>query len=93
MKKILLSVSLCLGLTFMTGCSEAWNRNMKEWQSNHGGGLSRKMVIYSENGEILAEYDGKFDISYSDGRIKFLQDGKMRNIYIGNSATVIVEEH
>lgn len=92
MKKILLSVSLCLGLTFMTGCSEAWQRELKSWESNHGGGLNRKMVVYSESGEILAEYDGKFDISYSDGRIKFLQDGKMRNIYLGNSATVIVEE-
>lgn len=91
MKKVLVICMAILGLLTLTGC-EAWERTKKEWDSNYDGGLNRKMVIYSEAGDVLAEYEGKFDISYSDGRIKFMQDGKMRNIYLGNSATVIVEE-
>ena len=82
-----------LGLSTLTGCGgESWERMKKEWNSNYDGGLDRKMIIYSEAGDVLAEYEGKFDISYSDGRIKFMENGKMRNIYLGNSATVIVEE-
>lgn len=91
MKKIIAMFAVVLGLSSLVGC-ESVERWKKEWSSECEGGLERKMVIYSENGEVLAEYEGKFDVSYSDGRIKFLQDGKMRNIYLGNSATVIVEE-
>lgn len=91
MKKIMSVIMVVLGLATLTGC-ETWERMKKEWSSNTDGGLDRKMIIYSEGGEVLAEYEGKFDISYSDGRIKFMENGKMRNIYLGNSATVIVEE-
>lgn len=91
MKKIISVIMVVLGLATLTGC-ETWERMKKEWSSNTDGGLDRKMIIYSEGGEVLAEYEGKFDISYSDGRIKFMENGKMRNIYLGNSATVIVEE-
>ena len=91
MKKIMSVIMVVLGLATLTGC-EAWERTKKEWSSNTDGGLDRKMIIYSEGGEVLAEYEGKFDISYSNGRIKFMENGKMRNIYLGNSATVIVEE-
>lgn len=91
MKKIMSVIMVVLGLATLTGC-ETWERMKKEWSSNTDGGLDRKMIIYSEGGEVLAEYEGKFDISYSNGRIKFMENGKMRNIYLGNSATVIVEE-
>lgn len=91
MKKIMSVIMVVLGLATLTGC-ETWERMKKEWSSNTDGGLDRKIIIYSEAGEVLAEYEGKFDISYSDGRIKFMENGKMRNIYLGNSATVIVEE-
>ena len=91
MKKSFFISLLILGLATLTGC-ETIERIKKEWSSDMDGGLQRKMVIYSEGGDVLAEYEGKFDISYSDGRIKFMENGKMRNIYLGNSATVIVEE-
>lgn len=91
MKKIMTVIMVVLGLATLTGC-ETWERMKKEWSSDMEGGLQRKMTIYSESGDVLAEYEGKFDISYSDGRIKFMENGKMRNIYLGNSATVIVEE-
>ena len=84
---------MVLGLVGLTGCSsEGFERLKKDMNSAYNGGLNRHMIIYSETGDILAEYEGKFDIEYTDGRIRFMESGKMRNIYLGNSATVIVEE-
>lgn len=92
MKKMFVISMIALGLTTLTGCSESFERFKKEITSNYDGGLERKMIIYSESGEVLAEYEGRFDIEYSEGRIKFMENGKMRKIYLGNSATAIVEE-
>lgn len=93
LKKSLIALGIigAIGLG-LVGCSEGFNRRVKEFQSNYSGGLDRVLTIYSENGEVLAKYEGKFDIEHSGDKIKFMQDGKMRNIYLGNSATVIVEE-
>lgn len=92
MKKFIASSFVIIVIFTLASGSSWWQREIKSWQSNYGGGLNRKMIVYSESGEVLAEYEGKFDIEYDNNRIKFIQDGKMRNIYLGNSATVIVEE-
>jgi hypothetical protein len=56
-------------------------RALVDQGSNLKGGLERKITIYTADGEILAEYEGKIDIETNDGGyIKFDLDGK-RYIY------------
>lgn len=50
-------------------------------KSDFAGGLQRTIKVYTANGDLLAEYEGKIDIETNDGGyIKFDYDGK-RYIY------------
>lgn len=74
---IILTVSLALG---MTGCA-SWNRMVTDVKSDFAGGMHRTIKVYTANGDLLAEYEGKIDIESSNGGyIKFDYDGK-RYIY------------
>lgn len=76
-KLIAIIFSLCL---IMTGCA-SWDRMKTDIKSDVSGGIQRTIKIYTANGEIMAEYEGKIDIETSDGGyVKFDYNGK-RYIY------------
>lgn len=80
MKK--LAKILCLALTIISlnGCSSC-ERAMIDLQSDMNGGLNRTIKVYTADGEIIAQYDGKIDIEANQGGyLKFDYDGK-RYIY------------
>ena len=90
MKKVLLIV---LGITMLTltGC-ESCSRSMKSLNSDFNGGLNRKITVYSQSGEKLREYSGKFDIETSAYGNKVLFDLNSKRVIIYN-AIVISEEN
>lgn len=61
--------------------SASWQRMVTDLKSNFSGGMQRSIKVYTANGDLLAEYEGKIDIdSNSGGEVKFDYDGK-RYIY------------
>lgn len=88
-KKIMLISLILIVLIILTGC-ESWKRTKKDWNSNMSG-LDRVLKVYSYDGELIAAYEGKFDISENSNgtKVKFDIDGKRIIIY---NAIVIVEE-
>lgn len=75
---VLMSV-LIMGFT-LTGCA-SWDRMITDIKSDVGNGLNRTIKVYTANGELLAEYQGKIDIEMSEGGyVKFDLNGK-RYIY------------
>ena len=57
------------------------------------GVIKRELKVYSVNGTLPYEGSGKFDVDYDDGRIKYVdQHGKVKIIYLGDSASVVVKE-
>jgi|GEM_PF-5500184 len=86
MKKLILLSLIIL----LTSCNEQWKREFKTDMSSKFG-LNRKCTIYSQTGQVLKEYKGKFDIVYNDMRMLFELDGKRIQISL-NAATVICEE-
>lgn len=74
---VVLSLSLCLGVT---GCA-SWNRAWTDFKSDVNGGLNRTITVYTADGKVLATYEGKIDIETNDGGyVKFDFNGK-RYIY------------
>jgi len=59
--------------------------------SEYMGGLKRTAKVYSSDGDLIAQYEGKFDVQSSEfgNKVLFDIDGKRVIIY---NATVIVEE-
>ncbi len=81
MKKKIVALGMAIMLALnMTGCAW-WDRMVVDIKSDAAGGMQRTIKVYTANGDLLAEYEGKIDIETNDGGyIKFDYDGK-RYIY------------
>ncbi len=81
MKRKIIAIVLIASFTLgMTGCV-SWNRMVTDVKSDFAGGMQRTIKVYTANGDLLAEYEGKIDIESNDGGyIKFDYNGK-RYIY------------
>lgn len=90
----ILSVSLAMsGAVLYINKSQSGIRLKKEYTSEYHGGIKRELKVYSMNGTLLYEDTGKFDVDYHDGRVKYVdQHGKVKIIYLGDSASVVVKE-
>ena len=71
------------------GCTENFQRKMKNVKSDWLGGLERECTVYSMSGSVIKKYTGRFDLKTDGQQILFDRDGK--RVIIQN-ATVICEE-
>lgn len=55
-------------------------RELTDYRSEFQNGLERTLTVYTADGTILKQYEGKFDIANEDGYVKFDWNGK-RYIY------------
>jgi hypothetical protein len=74
------------------GGTEKGKRAMKSQESNFNGGIERTVKVYDIKGEIIAEYEGKFDVDYNESRIIFDDENGKRHIIYYNTATVVIDE-
>ncbi len=86
----LLSTVLLLTFVVLAGCSQKFQRNVKDFQSKWVG-LDRRVTVYSASGEPVRTYEGRIDIEPTEfgNKIKFAHDGNMVLIY---NMGVVVEE-
>ena len=75
MKKIIVIILAIIICLCFCGC-ESFKRSMKNISSDIGGGLERKLTLYSNTGEVIKEWNGKFDMYESENEIWFDLDGK-----------------
>lgn len=90
MKRVSLLSVLMLAFV-VSACTESFQREMKTTVSEFTGGLNRSAKVYSSDGDLIAQYEGKFDVQSSEfgNKVLFDVDGKRVVIY---NAIVIVEE-
>ena len=79
-KKIALLGILVIFIFTITGCA-SWDRMVTDVKSDVSGGMQRTIKVYTANGDLIAEYNGKIDLeTNAGGYVKFDYDGK-RYIY------------
>ncbi|MBS4194204.1 hypothetical protein [Lederbergia citri] len=66
-------------------------RTVKSWQSNNSGGIERIVKVYSNDGKLIEQYEGKIDIQDTEYGNKVLFDLNGKRVVIYN-ATVVTEE-
>ena len=78
---VLVTIGLLIGMLWYFGNTASGQRSMVDQQSNLGNGLNRIVRVYTANGDIIAEFEGKIDIEGNDGGyVLFDYEGK-RYIY------------
>lgn len=72
--------------------TESGKRAMKTQHSELNGGIEREVKVYDINGDLIAEYKGKFDIDHDDEQIIFDDENGKRHIIYYRTATVVIDE-
>lgn len=90
MKKILVLLVAIIMVISLSGCA-SWDRFVKTWSSDVGDGLDRVVTIYSSDGTVIKDYEGKIDVEDTEYGNKVLFDLNGKRI-IWYNATVGVEE-
>lgn len=87
-------VCILLGMHWWYGNTESGKRAVKTQESNFDGGIRRHVSVYDAIGNLIQEWDGKFDVDFdSDGkRILFDDENGRRHLVYFKTGTVIVEE-
>lgn len=93
---IIICIAIAVGIWvagwFYCTHTEDGKRALKTQQSNFGGGIERKVTVYDIEGDIIAEYRGKFDVEYDNDRILFDDENGMRHIIYYPTGNVIIDE-
>ena len=88
---ILTITTVVVTIIFLTS-TESGKREIKDMKSDWNGGLHRIVTVYDVNGEEIQRYEGKFDVSCNDNRIKFDDENGERHIIYYTTGTVIIDE-
>lgn len=76
--------------------TETGKRALKDQQSNFNNGIERIVNVYDVSGELIKQYEGKFDIEVSNSSgtpyIVFDDDKGKRHIIYYTTGTIIVDE-
>ena len=70
MKKTILVALVGAMAAMFSGCAGC-DRLGKSIGSDFGGGLHRTVTVYSNTGEKIKEWNGKFDVSENDNEVYF----------------------
>lgn len=78
---VVIAVLLLVGMHWYFGNTASGQRKLIDERSELGQGIERVVTVYTADGKILAQYEGKIDLEQNDGGyVKFDLDGK-RYIY------------
>ena len=88
----ILCVVVFAGMRWYFNNTASGARAYKTQESNFNMGINRRVTVYDVEGDIIQEYEGKFDIEYDDDRILFDDENGLRHIIYYPTGTVIVDE-
>lgn len=101
---IVLDIILCGALIVGFGCFQFWyygntasgQRAFKDQESNFENGTERIVTIYDVNGEVIKQYDGRFDVETGNvdnaPYILFDDENGKRHIIYYTTGTVTIDE-
>ena len=95
---IVITVSICVcvlfGMHWWFGNTESGKRDLKTQNSNFDGGIRRHVSVYDAVGNLIQEWDGKFDVDFDgdEQRILFDDENGKRHLVYFKTGTVVVEE-
>lgn len=76
------TIGLLIGMLWYFGNTASGQRAMVDQKSDLGNGLERIVRVYTADGDIIAEFEGKIDIEGNDGGyVIFDYEGKRYTYY------------
>ena len=91
---VIATAALWFGMRWWFQNTESGKRAVKTQESNFEGGINRSVKVYDAVGNLLQEYEGRFDVNFNgdEQRILFDDENGKRHVIYFKTGTVIVEE-
>lgn len=89
---IVLSIALIFGTSWYNKNTASGARNYKDFQSNLHNGIERSLQVVADDGMIIYERHGHFDIEIHDDYIVFDENHERTILYRSYTSTLIIEE-
>lgn len=87
-----LIVATFFGMRWYYGNTESGKRALKTQDSNFNAGIERRVEVYDVEGDLIREYEGRFDVTYDDDRILFDDENGKRHVIYYSTGNVIIDE-
>lgn len=94
-------IGVIIGIAMSAGSliysqTESGKRALKDQKSEFNGGIERTLTVYDINGNIIEQYEGKFDVKMTqndqNSYIKFDDENGKRHLIYYTTGTVIIDE-
>jgi len=85
-------VAMLMGFRWYYSNTESGKRAVKSQEANFNAGIERRVEVYDVEGELIKEYEGRFDVTYDDDRILFDDENGHRHIIYYSTGNVIIDE-
>ena len=72
--------------------TEAGARALKDQQSNFNAGIERVVKVYDVNGELIEQYEGRFDVETTSNYVLFDDENNKRHMIYYTTGTIIIDE-
>ena len=89
---VIISFFILMGMMWYFNNTASGARAFKTQESNFNMGIQRKVTVFDATGNVIKEYEGKFDVEYDDDRILFDDEKGLRHIIYYPTGTVIIDE-
>lgn len=89
---VIIAIFICIGMHWYYLNTQSGARALKSQESNFNNGIQRKVTVFDVEGDVIAEYEGRFDIEYDDDRILFDDEKGLRHIIYYPTGTVLIDE-
>ena len=88
--------AICIGGAYFYLNTESGKRAIKDMKSELGGGINRIVSVYDVGGELIQQYNGKFDIETGNANgapyIVFDDENGKRHIVYYTTGTILIDE-
>lgn len=85
-------VLVMVGIGWYNTHTAAGERALKDYHSNMNNGIDRTLQVVADDGLVLYEREGKFDIEVHDNYIVFDENGVRTILYRSLTTTLVIEE-
>lgn len=87
---IVVIIALCISWWHNNTASGA--RAYKDYESNMSNGIERNLQVIADDGMIIYEHEGKFDIEVHDTYIVFDENNTRTILYRSYTSTLVIEK-
>ena len=81
-----------IGISWWHNNTATGARAMKDYQSNMDNGINRHLQIIADDGKVIYEREGKFDLEIQDHYVIFDENHQRTVIYRSYTTTMVIEE-